>query len=200
MIYENNGYTQLPKAIREAERICDGIIQYHNNSLDERDREHIRSRIELGKFSMNEKITKVEKIIRNEGSDSGQEFLNYLKLLNEIRNKFMFHFLDNDEYLFLYSEEKRAEKDQNLRKILQCILDKTNEVLGSLNAEDEEKRIIEVYAKTMEKVIKLLDEIDYPPDTHTSTSIFYRDFSEYFTYISYAFIFFLGRENLKLFK
>jgi len=183
-----------------AERICDGIIQYHNEPLDERDKKHIVSRIEVGKFFMEEKIVKVEKIMKNKGTTEGQELVEYLKLLKEIRNTFMFHFLDNNEYLFLYPKEREEEKDKNLLQIFQKILDKSNNLLSLLKVKDEEKRLIEVYGRAMENVMGHLKNITYSPDVSTNTSTFYRSFSEYFTHISYSFIFFIGRENLRLFK
>lgn len=183
-----------------AERICDGIIQHHNESLSEKDRNHILSRIEVGKFSMKEKIIQLEKIMKKKGSEEGQELIGYLELLKEIRNKFMFHFLDNDEYFSFYPKEREDEKDKNLNRMFQGISEKIDSLLNLMKVKDDERRIIEVYKKSIKNVIKLLGEITYSSDSHTSTSLFYRDFSKYFTHISYAFVLFLGRENLKLFK
>jgi len=181
-----------------AERICDGIIQNHKEPLDEKDKEHILLKIKDGRFSMHEKIIKIEKILKEKGGSEGQEFIGYLKLLHEIRNKFMFHFLDNDEYFSFYPKEREGEKDENLKEIFQIILGKIDYILSLINVMDEEKMVLEVYKKTIENVIKLLGEITYSPDSHTTTSNFYRSFSEYFTHISYAFILFLGRDNLKI--
>lgn len=196
-----NSYLSLYFLINSlAERVCDGIIQHHNEPLSGKDKNNILLRIKVGKFSMGEKIIQLEKIMKKKGTKEGQELIAYLKLLKEIRNKFMFHFLDNDEYFSLYPKKREDEKDKNLKKIFQEILSKIHSLLSSMKVKDDERRIIEVYKKSIENVIWLLGEITYSPNSHTSTSLFYRDFSKYFTHISYAFILFLGRENLKLFS
>lgn len=186
-----------------AERICDGIISnYGGEILDDEDKENIAKKIKTGRYMMGLKIEYTKKIISWKSSEDGKQLILYLELLKEIRNKSIFHFLDNDEYHFVYSDELNCEKEENLRSIFNKILDRINPLLETMNStgDDIEGNILKGMGGNLEGVIKLLN--DYIPKEGVGhcTSNLYEDFSEEFVYIAYAFLLFLGREDLKLFN
>jgi len=188
-----------------AERICDGIISYYGEEILKDKQEEIANLLKeesIGNYSMFNKIKYVKEIISKKGSKDGKQLILYLELLKGIRNKFIFHFLDSDEYHFIYSDEEKSEKEENLILIFNKVLDRINSLLETIDSTENEleSHILENMKKNLGDVIKLLDEYIPKKGVGHCTSNLYSDFSENFVYIAYSFILFLGRENLKLFN
>lgn len=183
-----------------SERICDGIISLHGEGILDDEKNEIAKKLK-NKYYMRDKISYVKKILSKKGTKEGNQLIKYLELLKIVRNKFVFHFVDNDEYFFVYPDDRKGEKEGNLKSVFQEILNKILPLLEDLNKdkrEMDEANILKVMNQNLGGVIKYLDGYAYKKEVSHDMGLLYRDFSENFVYIAYAFLLFLGRENLKI--
>ena len=196
-----------------SERIADFLLIKERDNL-----KHIK--IEKGKkyftmeelvvknrLSFNDKIFFLEKIIYikyNEFKDF-KIILNIMKLLCFIRNRYMFHMINYDEYSFIYKKNEIWKKEEHFIKNLEKLVLNMNDIMKDLRRNSYAwhllernssffKRSIEYYKKSI-----IVCKKKNGRRTIDNTCI-YEQLPGVLSTISYVFILFLGRKNLKLFS
>jgi len=181
-----------------SERIIDSIIVSRKEDL-KADYEKIQKKIESKHMDLGFKITLLEKLYEHYKTDDLNLIISSAKLLKEIRNKFMFHPLDYDDYSFIYELDEISKKDDLVENLVRSIKETLDNLLALIKTAGLEKNILQYYSKSFGSLISLFSKNKSSSEVSVSYSNIFRDFPRYFTELSYVFILILGREDLNLF-
>jgi hypothetical protein len=179
-----------------AERTADIIIR-ENKEMVQDEYEKIKNKLKEGKLSLELKI-KLLNIIFSEIKNSDLKiFIAFLTLLQRIRNKFMFHINNYDDYSFVLDD---GEKEELLRKLVSTIKEETDKVSKLLVDDASSKKILDTYSASFQNLIDLFREMKPKEGTTVCNMIIYDDLPLFFAEISYGFILFFGKENFSFNK
>ncbi len=212
-----------------AERIVDFMILKENNLLKQNsdDFKTMEKKVKKNRLTLGPKIKYLEGL--NNYCDSKSEdfeiLIKILELLNFIRNRFMFHVTNYDEYSFIYSPDERYKKEKHLIKDFKELKRRIDNVLSEFHKETIEWWLLERYSASLAHSIKSYERLietqkksieiyrQYTEDKRDSygrkerrgkrsvdnTGI-YEQLPRMLSRISFIFILFFGKNDLNLFE
>lgn len=187
-----------------AERIFDLIIQKENDLLDEEEREKIVEDMKKGKFTLQSKIDLVEKTIHKKHQTEDMSILiKIVYLLQRMRNKFMFHIGNYDDYQFVFGDDTAKKEEFLKNKILKPVLTEIEKVEAAVKGKLNERLaeyLLEWYHKYWTKLCNFYEENKSDEKTPVLNIDIYQHFPQNFAELSYIFILFFGKPDLNLFK
>ncbi len=155
-------------------------------------------------LSFYNKIFILEKIVDNKSKDF-RILLNIMKLLKFIRNKYMFHVTNYDEYSFIYKKDEMWEKEKHFINNLNDLVKKMITLMEDFDKKSYEWQLLERYSSSFKRSIENYKRsIDICKQKNGRRIIdntgVYEPLPGMLSNISYVFILFLGKKNLKLFS
>jgi len=181
-----------------AERIIDTII-VRENKLLMGEYGNIRKNIKSNHYTLGNKIVLLEKIYCEHKTPDLNIMIKIIKLLQDVRNKYMFHLFDCDDYSFIYPVGETHEKEKEMMKLMTSVKDSVEEVRELFKEGILERHILDFYFKSWSNLIEVYDISEYGPDVSVSNSAIYSMFPECFARFAYVLILFLGKDDLSLF-
>ncbi len=178
-----------------SERYGDLLVFLHHKLLSEEEIQSIKTKLDPSErrsyLNFDYTITRLGAINKILKSDYISQLIEYLRVFQKIRNKFMFHFKDVDEYAFVYSSEEIHQKEEYLKDMLI----KINGVLEPILQSTNDKHILELITDASGQIdasIKLYDDSKDGTGSFLVNDLVYGDLVRSFSKISFAFIIFLG--------
>ncbi|RLF50998.1 MAG: hypothetical protein DRN11_03565 [Thermoplasmata archaeon] len=189
-----------------AERILDLIIKKENDLIEKEIQHEIIKYIDDGYFTLQKKIELLEEIMHKKHATKDMKILiKIIKLLQRIRNKFMFHIVNFDDYQFVFGDDMGKKEEFLQRKILEPIKSEIDNISDILEeGEFDERKLVETLIKFYQKYLERLYEFYSKERSNKDVEIvnidIYEHFPQNFAEISYIFILFFGKSNLNLFN
>jgi hypothetical protein len=196
-----------------AERIADSIIRRENECLKKniKELEFIKKYVEKNRSTLNKKIEILKKL-KNSGNCNTKDFeilIKILELLTFIRNRFLFHVTNYDEYSFIYGQEVKYKKEEHLIDDFKELKEKIDFVMEEFDQGTLEWWLLERYSTFLGSSIKNYKQlVDRQKNynarrTRGKTTVdntgIYAPLIEILSRISFIFILFFGKEDLNLF-
>jgi hypothetical protein len=189
-----------------SEYIVDRIIIINKDKIKNNNFRKIKKFINIEEektfLSLGKKIDILKTILPNK-TNTSQLFKNILELLNLIRNRYLFHFTDLDDYSFVIPENDLFKKEQKLQKHFIEIKKTIADIIKNYNLNNLELNLlIENAANFQDSTIDYsrLINIQQIPERKTRvnskglTSLLPKTLSK----LSMIFLLFLNENNLKL--
>jgi len=125
-----------------------------------------------------------------------ETLIDILELLRFIRNKYMFHVTNYDEYSFIYNIRDMYKKDKSFYKNLSELVKRMKYLMNDFHKKSYEWQLLERYSSSFTRSINTNKQKNVKRTTNY-TGV-YEPLPGMLSRISYVFILFLGRKNLKL--
>jgi len=182
-----------------AERIVDLIIKKEKFHLTAKF-EEIKSKFEENRFTLDSKIKLLKILYEKFGTDDIKIFVKIIELLQRMRNKFMFHIYNFDDYQFVFGPHIGMKEELLQNKIIKSVKEEIDAVLKLLEEGGIDKKIVKFYSKYFGGLIKYYDREKSDEEKYILNVEIYDNLPRNFAEISYLFILFFGKENLNLFS
>jgi len=184
-----------------AERIVDLIIGKKKGSINEEICCKIREDMNNEGFTLQSKIKRLKEVYDDETPDT-KMLIKIIQLLQRIRNKFMYHIVNYDDYQFVFSDDI-GKKDEFLqRKIIQPILEEiraVKDIIKEISFENQlTKNLLDFYQKSWTKLSEFYEREKSSNDSIILNIDIYEHLPQNFAEISYIFILFFGKHDLRL--
>jgi len=165
----------------------------------------IKKKVKNNRFSFGNKIRCLEELI-NSGCYTSKDFktfLDVLKLLCFIRNRYMFHVTNYDEYSFIYEKKDMYKKEEHFIKNFKVLVERMKYLMNDFHGNSYEWHLLEENSFFLEHDIKSYEKhIERFKKSDGRRMInnvgVYEEIPSILSRISYVFILFLGRKNLNL--
>lgn len=197
-----------------SERIADFIIVKEKDFFKTR---KIPNNSKKGYFTIKEKIKdnfcfgdkiRCLKELSNSSRHTTKDFeifIDILELLRFIRNKYMFHVTNYDEYSFIYKKENMYKKEECFIKNFSGLVKKMKLLMNDFHGRSYEWHLLERYSSHFEYSIKDYNGyIEMSKKSKGRRMInnvgVYEVIPSILSRISYVSILFLGRKDLELFN
>lgn len=212
-----------------AERVADFIISGENDLVKQNPDffKRIKKKVEGNWFTLGIKISCLEELNKSKNCKNKdlEILIKILKLLALIRNRFMFHVINYDEYSFIYEPDERYKKEEHFIEDLKELKENIDDVLVEfpegtlerwlLNGESTSlkqsiksyKRLVETQKKSIELYKQYTEDQGIPyrgnerrrGKRSVNNVGVYEQLPHMLSRISFIFILFFGKNDLNLF-
>jgi len=182
-----------------SERYADYFINLNSKLFSPKDCADIKTKLDSKNRTLNMdfdfKIGKLKHINSQHQSTYILKLYTLLDLYRIIRNTFMFHFIDIDEYSFVYSGKDIQEKEKSLHGELVNLHSNINVVMRQFKDNQKIKNILQSSIQKIESIIEFYSKNQSTEEYFLINDAIYNDLIRIFSVISYTFIFFLDTEQ-----
>lgn len=182
-----------------SERYADYLISLNSRLISSNDYDDIKEKLDSKNRSLiidlEYKIGKLKRIMNQRKSKYIHKLISLLYLYKTIRNAFMFHFKNVDEYSFVYTKENINKKEESLKGELEKINSSINDSLKQFDGNDNIFSILDGCKNRIDSIMRFYEKNQSDENFFLINDRIYRDLIDIFSVISYTFIYFLDSEE-----
>lgn len=182
-----------------SERYTDYLITLNSKLFSKNSCKDIKEKLDSKNRSLyidlEFKIGKLKHIRNQHKSKYIHKFISLLYLYREIRNAFMFHFKNVDEYSFVYPKKNIHEKEESLKGELENIISTINDSIKQFKGNTNIIDILDTSKKRIDDIIRFYEKNQSDETYFLINDNIYQDLIKIFSEISYTFIYFLDSEE-----
>jgi hypothetical protein len=182
-----------------SERFADYLINLNSKLFTSKDCDDIKIKLDSKNRTLNMdfdfKIGKLKHINSQHQSTYIHRLITLLSLYRIIRNAFMFHFRNIDEYSFVYSDKEIQDKEKSLKGELENIHSNINNTMNQFKENQNIKNILQGSIQKIESIIEFYKMNQSNNEVFLINDAIYNDLIKIFSVISCTFIFFLDTEK-----
>jgi hypothetical protein len=177
------------------EKVLDILIIRENKLLNEYF-PFIKEQMQKGNFTIDKKIFIIKKLNGKNFKPDLKALINFSELMQRIRNKFMFHLNNYEEYSFVFPDI--GEKEDMFVNNIKFIREAIESSVELLNERSVEKQILLYYSDVLNKITGFLSQNRSNQEVYVSNNTFYEELPEFFSQIACILIILLAKDDLNL--